>query len=195
MAFAWWSAPWIVSMLRAPQDPVQFVFDAGWRAWSFNAGLALAVTLLFGLAPAIRASSVQPIAALKGGADPHARRRSMNLLLAAQMAFCVLVQFIAGLFVVTFERLSNRPIGFSHEHVLILSSSSLGERPPEEWMQVAAHLRQTPGVEAVSLAGWPLQRQPMDGQRPSPGAPGQVASSLHSRCLTWLLRDDAHRLA
>ena len=87
MPFAKVSAPWIVSILRVPQDPVRFVFDAGWRTWGFNIGLALAVTLLFGLAPAIRASSVQPMSTLKGGADPHARRRLMHVLLAAQMAF------------------------------------------------------------------------------------------------------------
>jgi predicted permease len=157
IVFAQASAPWIVSILRVPQDPVRFIFDAGWRTWGFHIGLALAVTLLFGLAPAIRASSVQPMSILKGGADPHARRRLMHVLLAAQMAFCVLVQFVAGLFVATFDRLSNRPLGFSHDRVLILSSSARsGERPPDEWMQVAAHLRQTPGVESVSLAGWPL---------------------------------------
>jgi putative ABC transport system permease protein len=157
IVFAQVSAPWIVSILRVPQDPVRFVFDVGWRAWTFNVGLALAVTLLFGLAPAIRASAVQPISALKGGADPQARRRMTHVLLASQMAFCVLVQFVAGLFVATFDRLSNRPLGFSHDRVLILSSSTRSkERPPEEWMQVAAQLRETPGVEAVSLAGWPL---------------------------------------
>lgn len=157
VVFAQASAPWIISILRVPQDPAQFVFDAGWRAWGFSIALALAVTLLFGLAPALRASSVQPMASLKGGADPRSRRRLMHVLLAAQMAFCVLVQFIAGLFVVTFDRLSNRPLGFSHERILILSSTSRGgERSPEEWRQVAAHLRSTPGVESVSLASWPL---------------------------------------
>jgi predicted permease len=157
VAFAWWSAPWIVSMLRVPQDPVRFVFDAGWRAWGFSLALALAATLLFGLAPAIRASAVQPLSALKGGADAHGRRRLMNVLLAAQMAFCVLVQFVAGLFVATFDRLSNRPLGLSHDRVLILSSSARGgERSPGEWGQVAAHVRATPGVESASLACWPL---------------------------------------
>lgn len=157
VVFAQVSAPWIISILRIPQDPAQFVFDVGARAWGFSIVLALAVTLLFGLAPALRASSVQPMSSLKGGADPHARRRLMHLLLAAQMAFCVLVQFVAGLFVATFDRLSNRPLGFSHERVVVLSAVAAGDtRLPDEWMQVANHLRQTPGVESVSVAGWAL---------------------------------------
>jgi hypothetical protein len=34
--------------------------------------MALGCTILFGLAPALRASTVKPVSALKGG-DPHTR--------------------------------------------------------------------------------------------------------------------------
>jgi len=155
LLFAWWSAPLVVSMLHVPEDPVRLILDFGWRELGFIVVLALSVTLLFGLAPALRASAVKPMSALKGGEDPHARRRLMNALLAAQTAFCVLVLFVAGLFVATFERLSNRPLGFS-EHVLVIDASASKEQPVEIWMQVADRLRETPGVQCVSLAGWPL---------------------------------------
>src|SRR2546427_769577 len=93
---------------------------------------------------------------LKGGEDPHSRRRLMNSLVGAQMALCVLVQFVAGLFVTTFERLSVRPLGFSHQHLLAVETGTgRREQPPEVWMQVAVRLRQTPGVESAALAGWP----------------------------------------
>ena len=154
--FASWTAPFIISMLRMPEDPVRIVLNAGWREVAFGVALALFVTLLFGLAPALRASAVSPVNALKGGEDPHSRRPLMNGLLAAQMAFCVLVQFVAGLFVTTFQRLSTRPLGFSHEHVLAMGVSARTEHPVGTWMQAAEELRQTPGVEAVSLAIWPL---------------------------------------
>jgi putative ABC transport system permease protein len=153
--FAWWSAPLVVSMLHVPEDPVRLILDFGWRELEFIVVLTLSVTLLFGLAPALRASAVKPMSALKGGEDPHARRRLMNALLAAQTAFCVLVLFVAGLFVATFERLSNRPLGFS-EHVLVIDASASKEQPLEIWMQVVDRLRETPGVQSVSLAGWPL---------------------------------------
>ncbi len=154
--FAGWSAPLVVSMLRMPEDPVRLVLHAGWRELGFGIALAFFVTLLFGLAPALRASAVQPASALKGGDNPHTRRRLTNALLAAQITFCVLVQFIAGLFVATFQRLSTRPLGFSAEHVLAMDVSARGEQPLASWMRVADELRQTPGVEVVSLAGWPL---------------------------------------
>lgn len=155
--FAAWSAPLVVAMLHVPEDPVRLSLDTGWRELGFGVALTIAVTLLFGLAPALRASAVKPMSALKGGEDPHSRRRLMKTLLAAQMAFCVLVQFVAGLFVATFDRLSHRPLGFSYEHVAVMDVlDPARKRPLQDWMQVADRITQTPGVESASLAGWPL---------------------------------------
>ena len=80
----------------------------------------------------------------------------MHALIALQVAFCFLVLFVAGLFVATFERLSNRPLGFAHQHVLVMDASARAKQPLETWMQVARHLRETPSVESVSLASWAL---------------------------------------
>jgi len=153
---AWWSAPFVVSMLAPADDPVRLILDADWRAAGFGVVLTAAVTFLFGLAPALRASSIKPINALKGGEDPHSRRRLMNSLVAAQTAFCVLVLFVAGLFVTTFERLENRPLGFSPKGVLLLETDFSRKQPLVVQMQVAERLRQVPGVEAVGLASWGL---------------------------------------
>jgi predicted permease len=60
------------------------------------------------------------------------------------------------LFVATFERLSHQPSGFSVERVLALETIAAQPASPVSWAQVAEHLRTTPGVESVALAGWPL---------------------------------------
>jgi predicted permease len=156
LVFAAWSAPLVVSMLRVPEDPVRLVLVTGWRELAWSAALALAVTLLFGLAPALRASGVKPAAALRGEEHPHRHRRMMNVMLAAQMAFCVTVQFVAALFVATFERLASRPLGFSYERVLVVDMASPAKQPVETWMQTADRLRQVTGVESASVACWNL---------------------------------------
>jgi predicted permease len=155
-AFAWWSAPFIVAMINPPSYPARLVLPADWRVLSFGLALATAVTLLFGLMPALRASSVQPVSALRGGENPRSRGRLMHALVAAQVAFCFVVLFVAGLFVATFERLSNRPTGFSAERILNLETLTQSPQPPVSWEQVAERLRQAPGVEKVALIGWPL---------------------------------------
>jgi predicted permease len=80
----------------------------------------------------------------------------MHALIAVQVAFCFLVLFASGLFVATFDRLSRESVGFSAERLLTLDTFSQQGQPPALWSQVAEHLRELPGVEAVALASWPL---------------------------------------
>jgi putative ABC transport system permease protein len=150
--FAWWSAPFVVSMISPPDNPVRLDLPADWRVLGFGLLLTVAVMFLFGIVPALRASAVRPASALKGGEDPHTRRRLMHVLVAAQTAFCFLVLFLAGLFVTTFERLSKRPIGFSADRVLALETVAASAQPTAYWDQVAEHLRGVPGVETVGAA-------------------------------------------
>jgi predicted permease len=154
--FAWWSAPFVVSMINPVDNPARLSLPADWRVLGFGLALTVAVTLLFGLAPALRASAVKPASALKGGSDPHSRRRLMHALIAIQVAFCFLVLFVAGLFAATFDHLSHRPTGFLAERLLALDTVTQGPEAPVFWEQVADRLRATPGVESAALAGWPL---------------------------------------
>ena len=155
-AFAWWSAPFVVSRINPPDNPARLFLPVDWRELGFGLALTFGVTLLFGIAPALRASSVQPVSALRGGDDPHAQRRLMHALIAVQTAFCFLVLFVAGLFVTTFQRLSNRPTGFSAERVLVLDTIARPAQLPVYWDQVKEKLKAVPGVETVAMAGWPL---------------------------------------
>ncbi len=154
--FAWWSAPFIINKINSPENPANLSLPADWRVLAFGLVLALAVTILFGLAPALRASSVKPAAALKGGDDPHARRRVMHALIALQVAFCLVVNFVAGLFVSSFDRLSHQPTGFSAERILNLETTSFHPQPPSAWNQVLERLRTAPGVESAALTIWPM---------------------------------------
>src|SRR5580693_7030252 len=154
--FAWRSAPLIVNMINPSDDPARLVLPADWRVLAFGLALAFGVTILFGIAPALRASSIKPVSALKGGDDPHSRRRLMYALIAAQVAFCFVVHFVAGLFVASFDRLSNIPVGFSAERVLNLETVTYRPQPAAFWDDVAGHLRTMPGVETVALTIWPL---------------------------------------
>jgi predicted permease len=143
-------------MINPPDNPARLVLPADWRVLLFGMGLTIAVTFLFGLAPALRASAVTPALALKGGEDPHARRRLMHGLVAAQAAFCFLVLFVAGLFTTTFERLSKLPMGFAEGVLLTLETVASTPQLPAYWEQVAEHLRSVPGVSAVGISAWPL---------------------------------------
>ena len=153
---AWWAAPFIVGEINPADNPARLALPADWRVLGFGLMLTAGVTILFGLIPALRASRVQPASAIRGGDDSHSRRRLMRALIAAQVAFCFLVLFVGGLFVSTFDRLSDQPTGFSAERLLVLDTVAKQPQPAELWNQVADHLRGLPGVEKVALAGWAL---------------------------------------
>lgn len=155
-AFGWWSAPFLVARINAPDNPARLALPADWRVLTFVAALTAGATLLFGLLPAVRASAIQPARALKGGDDPHARRRLMCSLIAAQVAFCFLVHFAADAFVSTLHRLSSQPTGFVADRLLTLDTVARRPQPTEFWYQAATHLEQLAGVERVAVASWPL---------------------------------------
>ncbi|MGA2594625.1 MAG: ABC transporter permease, partial [Bryobacteraceae bacterium] len=131
--FAWWSAPFVVGRINPPDNPARLFLPADWRVLGFGLALTLGVMLLFGLTPALRASAIKPARALKGGEDPHSRRRMMHALIAAQVAFCFLVLFVAGLFAATFERLSHRPTGFDADRLLTLDTVTQRAESPVFW--------------------------------------------------------------
>jgi predicted permease len=148
--------------------------------------MAFGCTVLFGLAPALRASQVKPVSALKGG-EPHAGTRMMHLLIAAQLAFSVLVVFLAGLFMATSGRLSRQRTGFSAERILNLETVTAQPQPASYWNQVVEHLRTVPGVEAATLCEWPLMAGgSWNGFISADGAPpGPVASYFLSVSADW----------
>ncbi len=154
--FAAWSAPFVLGLINPPDNPARLALSADWRVLLFAFGLILLVVLLLGLLPALRASAVRPVAALKGGEDPHSPRRLMRGAIALQVAFCCLVLFLSSLFVASFQRLQSRPLGFSTDRLLLLETVAGKGQLPVVWNQTAEALRAVPGVDSVAIASWPL---------------------------------------
>ena len=154
--FATWSAPFVLGLINPPDNPARLALPADWRVLLFGFGLILLVVLLLGLLPALRASAVRPVVALKGGEDPHSSRRLMRGAIALQIAFCVLVLFLSSLFVASFQHLQNRPLGFSTDRLLLLETVAGKGQLPAVWNQTAEALRAVPGVNSAAISGWPL---------------------------------------
>jgi len=160
---AWWSAPMVVRMINPADNPARLMLDADWRVMGFAVLLLLAATMLFGLVPALRAARLQPVSALKGGEEQQGRGHGMYALIATQVAFCFVVLFLAGLFVQTFHRLENKPVGFDAKGLLLLETESGHGQTPEAWGQLAETLRGMPGVKQVAISGRPLMTGSWNG--------------------------------
>jgi predicted permease len=154
--FAAWSAPFVLSLINPPDNPARLALSADWRVLLFGFGLIIFIVLLLGLLPALRASAARPVAVLKGGQDPHSPRRLMRGAIALQIAFCCLVLFLSSLFVASFQRLQNRPLGFSTDRLLLLETVAGKGQLPVVWNQTAEALRAVPGANSVAISSWPL---------------------------------------
>jgi predicted permease len=123
---------------------------------SFGVALTCGVALFFGLLPALRVSGTSALGALKGGLAAGSRRQALDAPVAAQVAFCALVLLISGLFVSTFNRLSEQPTGFSAERLINLDTIAQPSQPPAVWNDVVATLDTIPGVEAAGASQFAL---------------------------------------
>jgi putative ABC transport system permease protein len=184
---AWWSAPAVASLANTADDPTRLIMPLDWRVIGVGLALALLVLCLSGLAPALRASSVQPVDVLRGGPATERRHRLMHVLIGAQAAFCMFVLFLAGLFVTTFDRLSAQPVGFSPERLLYLETSATQPEPAIVWEQLAARVREAAGVDHVGMTEWlPMTRSSWSGYIARDGGlPSETASQFLSVSPGW----------
>ncbi len=185
--FAWWAAPFVVSRINPPSNPARIAMPFDWRLALFALALTVFVALLFGLLPALRVSGLAPSTVLKGGQDPHTRQRWMHALTAVQVAFCVLILFLSGLFTATYRHLTAQPLGFRPDHLLTLDTVSVRPQPPIYWSQLADHLRAIPGVDSVSYSPWALLSGSMSNNFIAlhGGPPHSTLTSFLSVSPTW----------
>jgi predicted permease len=162
VAFAMVSAPVIVTMLAATETPVYLDLRPDQRLIAFAVVVTATTALLFGLAPAVRASGVSPIAALKAiGGRTSSRVRVLRPLVAAQVAFSLAILFLAGLLMVSFARLTHIDTGFEKSGLTLVSiGGTLGSEDGAEQRivvgQILDRVRAMPGVRAASLSSWAL---------------------------------------
>ena len=129
----------------------------------FTCAVSIAAGVVFGLAPALRLGSVDLHTSLKAsergssGAQAFWGRggRLRNLLVAAQMALCVIVLIAAGLLVRSFARVQDVVPGFNPSNVLTLELTMAGRkytdgvRVYETYRSLWDRLKALPGVTAA----------------------------------------------
>jgi predicted permease len=111
----------LLAQLSTSARQVVMELDLDWRVLAFTSLVTIATTLVFGVAPAVSASRVAPIDAIKRrGRGTSAERRvgMSSALVVAQVALSLVLVVAAALFVRTFASLSAVPLGFSADGVL-----------------------------------------------------------------------------
>ena len=183
---ATWGRDALILMFSRGSSLIDLDTSFDWRVLGF----ALLVTIISGLAagvvPAIRGTRVAPTDALKAQArsvGAAGRRGALvgKSLVTAQIAFCLLLLIVAGLFVRSMQSLLRTDVGYDREHLLVarLDVRSLGysnEQRQALYDRVLERLRAVPGVMSASISlNGPLGTSErtgslaVEGHTPSPG--------------------------
>jgi putative ABC transport system permease protein len=131
-----------------------------WRILGFTAAVAIVTAVLFGTVPALRATRVEPLDAIKQqgrGLAGQGRFALGNLLVVVQVALSLILVVAAVLFVRTFASLANLNLGFDSEQVLVASVNIQPlQLEPDARFDLFERLRQaaisTPGVRSAALS-------------------------------------------
>jgi predicted permease len=123
IVFADWAGEALVAQLSTGMRPISFDGTIDWRVLAFAGAIMIATTILFGVAPAIHASRVAPIDALKDrGQNARAGRAGLSsLVVVVQVAVSLALVVAAGLFVRTFSHLTRVPLGFDRNDTLLVT--------------------------------------------------------------------------
>ena len=128
------------------------------RVLIFCMALSLAASLIFGLAPALRATRTEVLPALKdSGNTVSTRSRSRQVLIAVQVAFSVVLLIGGGLFVRSVMSAWSIDPGFRAQGLLTAEFSFPATKAGTERMrqgqkELLARLHATPGVTSVTAA-------------------------------------------
>jgi len=151
------------------------------NAFLYLAAISVGTGILFGLAPALRLAKTDVHAALKegGGTGVVGSKRSMrlsNVLVAIQMAFCVVLLADAGVLIRSAMNMYAAPVGVNTQNVLTMRVNLPEAKYPDagSWTafhdQLAQRLAAVPGVELSGVAsnlpmgGWSSFEFEFEGQ-------------------------------
>ena len=159
LAFAYWGSHLLVLLMTEGHlFPVTLDLSPDLRVLSLTISVAILTGILFGLAPAWRASREDPAAVLQQNARSlgSGAGKLSKALIITQVALSMVLLLGAGLFVRSFQRLRSLDLGFQKESVLEIS---LNPRPGgyknldlnSYHKQLLARVSSLPGVDSVSF--------------------------------------------
>jgi predicted permease len=156
---AQWMSGFLVSFLSTTSDSVFVALTLDWRVFGFAAALALVTCVLFGLAPAIRATHAAPVAAMKTGSrsvtDSRERFGLRRALVVVQVALSLVLMVGALLFVRSLSNLRSTELGFDANGLLIASldlrrANLPAERLVERFKEITDRVAAAPGVAGAA---------------------------------------------
>jgi predicted permease len=151
----------LVASMSTVQAPLFVALRTDWRVLGFTSALAIFTCVLFGLAPALRATSVSPGLALKEGGRGATQGRSRfglrRVLVVSQIALSLMLLVGALLFARSLKNLATLDPGFRRDGILVVdidfSARKLGTEARRAFSdELLRRVRGIAGVDAAATA-------------------------------------------
>ena len=159
LLFAYWGCNVLVAVMQHGSDRLLLSVHPDLTVFAFTAAACVLTGVLFGLAPAFRATRVDLAPALKQSAATSGtsrdKMRITRSLVVSQVALSLVLLFAAGLFVRTLVNLETTDIGFSRENLLLFGiapreAGYSGERFAELCRDIQSRVAVLPGVKSAT---------------------------------------------
>jgi len=163
----------LVGLISTDLSSVNFDLTPNWHVLAFSSAAAIVTGILFGMAPAMQMTAVNPLVAAKDESRTTAGSRSRLIpsLVVAQVALSLVLLAGAGLFVRTLSNLQSLDPGFRTEGVLLVQlEDQRGLIPPT----LVEELQRLPGVLSTTVSthtpfnGWTWSEPVMPAGQPLP---------------------------
>lgn len=160
LLLAVWGSRLLVRLISRTGSELELDVRPDFAVLAFAIGVAMLTGLLFGLAPAWRATSVSPNNVLKeharGMVGGSSRFNIGKGLVIGQVALSLILLVGSGLFLGTLRNLLNTDLGFSRHNILLVRADMMQANVPKAdrsrvYRDMVGALRAIPGV--VSAAG------------------------------------------
>jgi predicted permease len=125
---AWLGSQFLISMISAIGGSIAIPFETDFRTLGFTAAISILTGILFGLAPALRATRISLAETMKNtGRSASANQgRSAKVLVGAQIAVSLLLLIGASLFLRTLYNLKTQNVGFNPDGLVVLRVDPVG---------------------------------------------------------------------
>ncbi len=180
---AYWGAQALVVLVTGSDSSIKASIDA--RMLIFTAGVSLLAGGLFGLVPALRASSIDLSTPIKGTVRPGLRYGLANWLVIFQIAASLVLLTGAGLFLRTLQKLAGQAPGFDEDRVVLarIDPQKAGytpEQTPALYRALIERLEALPGVSSATVAySGPLDDDSWSSNFSIEGMPEKTTLSPH----------------
>lgn len=143
----------LVAFLEHAAGAIELDLAADWRLLAFISAVAVMTAVVFGVIPALRASMVRPMIAMRqasrGLGVDRQRARFERVLVVGQVAVSLVLVVAALLFVRSFRNLTTVDVGLERDNVVAISFIDRDRTAPSLDRQIAFHQRLVDAIGTI----------------------------------------------